>query len=155
MRLYPREWRDRYGQEFEALLQESSGGLCAFVNVLASALGEYAVPTMRPGVVMNPYPNSLLALGKRPTAFLPMTMSIAALAIVLGSIAASSGVVVRDADEGAVAHIWQLLMAGQVPILAYFVIRWLPRVPRLTVYVFGLQVAAALAAMAPVYFLGL
>jgi hypothetical protein len=155
VRLYPREWRARYGEEFEALLQESSGGIRAFVNVLASALGEHAVPAMRPGVVMNQYPNSLRTLGRRPSAFLPMAMSIAALAIVLGSIAASSGVVVRDADEGAAAHIWQLLMAGQVPILAYFVIRWLPRVPRLTAYVFALQVGAALAAMAPVYFLGL
>jgi len=155
VRLYPRKWRNRYGEEFEALLQESSGGFRSFVNVLASALGEYAIPTMRPGVVMNQYPNSLLTLGKRPSAFLPMAMSIAALAIVLGSIAASPGVVVRNADEGAVAHIWQLLMAGQIPILAYFVIRWLPRVPRLTAYVFALQFTAALAAMAPVYFLGL
>ena len=104
---------------------------------------------------MNQYPDSFLALSKRPSAFMPMAMSIAALAMLLGSIVASSGVVVRDADEGAVAHIWQLLMAGQVPILAYFVIRWLPRVPRPTIYVFALQVAAALAAMAPVYLLGL
>jgi len=155
VRLYPRQWRNRYGEEFEALLQESSGGLLAFVNVLASALGEHAIPTIRPGVVMNQCPNSLLTLGKRPSAFMPMAMSLAALAIVLGSIVASSGVLVRDTDEGAVAHIWQLLMAGQVPILAFFVIRWLPRAPRLTVYVFLLQVAVALAAMAPVYFLGL
>ena len=155
VRLYPRQWRERYGEEFEALLQEGSGGFRAFVNVLVSAIGEYAVPAMRSGVVMNQYPDSLLTLGRRPSAFLPMAMSIAALVTVLGSIAASSGVVVRDTDEAAVAHIWQLLMAGQVPILAYFVIRWLPRAPRLTACVLALQVAAALAAMAPVYFLGL
>jgi hypothetical protein len=63
--------------------------------------------------------------------------------------------VVREADEGAVAHIWQLLLAGQVPILACFVITWLPRVPRQALSVLVLQIAAALAAMAPVYFLGL
>jgi hypothetical protein len=104
---------------------------------------------------MNQYPNSFLTLSKKPSAFMPMAMSIAALAMVLASIVASSGAVVREADEGAVAHIWQLLMAGQVPILAYFVIRWLPRVPRPTLYVLALQIVAALSAMAPVYFLGL
>jgi hypothetical protein len=96
---------------------------------------------------VNQYPNSFLALSRRPSAFVPIAMSIAAL-ILLAGVAVSSGLV-READEGAVAHI------GQVPILAYFVIRWLPRVPRPAVYVFSLQVAAALAAMAPVYFLGL
>ena len=155
VRLYPRKWRDRYGEEFEALLQDGFGGLRALVDVLSSALIEHAVPVAKSGVVMNQYPNSLIAMSKRPSAFVPMAMSIVALAIVLGSIAASSGVVVRDADEGAIAHIWQLLMAGQVPILAYFVIRWLPRAPRPTASVFALQIAAALAAMAPVYILGL
>jgi hypothetical protein len=37
--------------------------------------------------------------------------------------------VVREADEGAAAHIWQLLIAGQVPFIAYFAIRWLPSAP--------------------------
>jgi len=46
-------------------------------------------------------------------------------------------------------------MAGQVPMLAYFVIRWLPRIPRQTLFVLALQIGLALAAMAPVYLLGL
>ena len=127
----------------------------ALVDVLSSALIEHVATATKSGVVMNQYPNSLLALGKRPSAFVPIAMSIAALVIVLAGVAATSGVVVRDADEGATAHIWQLLMAGQVPLLAFFVTRWLPRAPRPTTLVFALQIAAALAAMAPVYFLGL
>jgi uncharacterized membrane protein HdeD (DUF308 family) len=103
---------------------------------------------------MNQYPHSILSLSKKPSAFVPMAMSLTALAVLLGAIAASSGAV-RDSDEGAIAHIWQLLMAGQVPILAYFVIRWLPRIPRQTLFVLALQIGAALAAMAPVYLLGL
>jgi hypothetical protein len=63
--------------------------------------------------------------------------------------------VVHEADEGASTHVWQLLMAGQLPISAYFVIRWLPRVPWQTLSVSALQVAAALFALAPVYFLKL
>ena len=34
--LYPREWRNRYGEEFEALLQDGPGGLRALVEVLSS-----------------------------------------------------------------------------------------------------------------------
>lgn len=152
-RLYPRDWRERYGEEFEALLQDSRGGFRALVNVVWSALRERAVTPMAFEVVMNQCPNSILSLSRKPSAFAPMAMSLTALAVVLGSILMVG--VMHEADEGAVAHIYQLLMAGQLPILAYFVVRWLPRVPRQTLYVFALQIGAALAALAPVYFLGL
>ena len=33
------------------------------------------------------------------------------------------GGLVREPDEGSIAHLWQLLMAGQLPILAYFAIK--------------------------------
>ena len=121
--------------------------------MLWSALKERAVPSAAFGVVVNQYPNSVLSLSKKPSAFVPMAMSFIALLVVLCSIAISG--VVHETDEGAIAHIWQLLMAGQLPILTYFVIRWLPRAPRQTLYVLVLQIAAALAAGAPVYFFGL
>jgi len=44
-----------------------------------------------------------------------MLMSVAALIAAFGL--ASPLVVVREADEGAIAHVWQLLMAGQLPLL--------------------------------------
>jgi len=153
VRLYPRDWQERYGKEFESLLEDSSDSFRTIVNVLWSALGERIVPAATLGVVMHQYPDSVLALSKKPSAFVPMAMSLTALALVLGSVATFG--VVHEADEGAVAHLWQLLMAGQLPVLAYFVIRWLPRVPRQTLYVLTLQIGAALAALAPVYFLGL
>jgi hypothetical protein len=105
------------------------------------------------GIPMTQCPDSIRLLSRKPSAFVPMLMSVAALTLLLGGIAA--GVVVREADEGAIAHIWQLLMAGQLPLLAYFAIRWLPRVPRQTLCILALQIGAALAAAAPVYFLGL
>ncbi len=90
---------------------------------------------------------------KQPSAFLPVAMSLAALATVLGHVAMFG--VVREADEGTAAHIWQLLMAGQLPIVAYFAIKWLPQAPREALPVLALQVGAGLAALAPVYFLHL
>ena len=46
-------------------------------------------------------------------------------------------------------------MAAQLPIIAYFAIRWLPRAPRQALSILAIQAGAALAALAPVYFLKL
>ena len=102
---------------------------------------------------MDQQPNSFGAILKHPSAFLPPAMSLTALAMVLGYLAKYG--IVRQPDEGAVAHLWQLLMAGQMPVVAFFAIKWLPRAPRQTLHVLGLQVGAALASMAPVFFLNL
>ena len=88
---------------------------------------------------------------KQPGALLPLAMSLAALALVLGH-AAIFGVV-HEADEGAAAHIWQILMAGQLPIVAYFIFKWLPRQPKETLQVFALLVVTWLANFAGVYWL--
>ena len=44
MRLYPRHWRERYGAEFEGLLQARPGDLRTSVNVVWSALRERIRP---------------------------------------------------------------------------------------------------------------
>ena len=90
---------------------------------------------------------------KRPSAFVPVAMSVAALALVLVGVAFFSAP--RESDEGAIAHLWQLLIAGQLPIVAFFAIKWLPRSPRSAFPVLALQAVALLAALAPVYFLDL
>jgi hypothetical protein len=89
------------------------------------------------------------ALLKRPSALIPLAMSGAALAIVI-AYAAMFGVA-RQADEGTAAHLWQLLMVGQVPVVAFFAIKWLPTERRQTLLVLVLQLGAALAAMFPVW----
>ena len=88
---------------------------------------------------------------RQPSAFIPIAMSIAALATVLYHVAMFG--IARETDEGAAAHIWQLLMAGQVPVVAFYAVKWLPRAPRTALQVLALQVGAALAAMAPVFLL--
>ena len=157
VRLYPRAWRERYGAEFEALLETGRGGLRTSANVVWSALGERIFPTL--GGIMNQPTRSFGAIVKMPSAFVPMAMSLTALAMLAGvyvfGLATGHGGLVREPDEGAAAHIWQLLMAGQLPVLAFFAIKWLPRAPRPALYVLALQTAAVLAAMAPVYFLNL
>ena len=88
---------------------------------------------------------------KRPSALIPLGMSFAALSLVLGHIAFVG--VARQADEGAEAHLWQLLMAGQIPIITFFAITWLPRSPRQALLVLLLQAVAVFAAAAPVFLL--
>jgi hypothetical protein len=88
---------------------------------------------------------------RQPSAFLPLAMSLAALSLVLGHFAIYG--IVHEADEGAPAHIFQILMATQVPIVAFFAIKWLPRAPRQALYVLALQAAAGVAAFASVFFL--
>src|ERR1700682_3452305 len=95
----------------------------------------------------------LSAIMRQPSAFLPVTMSLLALATLL--VAFITGGLVRETDEGTAAHIWQLLMGGQMPIVAYFAIKWLPQAPRQALYVLALQVGVALAALAPVFILKL
>jgi hypothetical protein len=90
-----------------------------------------------------------VTLMKRPSAWLPMAMSLAAVVMVLGYLARFG--VVHEPDEGAVAHIFQILMAAQAPIIAYFAVKWLPRAPGQALRVLALQAGAALAALAPVY----
>lgn len=90
---------------------------------------------------------------KQPSAFLPVAMSFAALATVLAHVVMFG--VVREADEGTAAHVFQLLMIAEVPIVTFFTITWLPRIPRQALRVLALQVGAALAALAPVFFLNL
>jgi len=88
---------------------------------------------------------------KHPSAFLPIGMSLLAVAVVLTHLVLVG--TARQPDEGTPAHLWQLLMAGQLPIVLFFAVRWLPPAPRHALAVLALQVAAAVAALAPVYFL--
>jgi len=91
------------------------------------------------------------ALMKNPSAFLPLAMSFGALATVLIYVAIFGPA--PQADEGTAAHIWQILMAGQIPIILFFAFKWLPRNPKEALFVLVLQGSAALMALAPVFLL--
>ena len=90
---------------------------------------------------------------KQPSAFLPLVMSFAALVTVLAHVVIFG--VARQADEGTAAHFFQLLMVAEVPIAAFFAIKWLPRSPTQALRVLALHLIAALVALAPVFLLDL
>ena len=86
------------------------------------------------------------------SALLPVTMSLAALTAVLVHLALYGPA--PQPDEGTTAHVWQILMAGQVPLVGFFALRWLPETPRSATLVIAVQLAAAVAAALPVFLLG-
>lgn len=155
-RLYPPAWRQRYGEEFEAMLELGPGDLGTLLDSVGSAVREHIFPTR--GGNMERDPNSFGAMIRRPSAFIPPAMSLSALTMLLAALAvglAHGGAVARDPDEGAIAHLWQLLMTVQLPMVLFFAVKWLRRAPGQTLRVLALQAGAWLASCAPVYFLHL
>jgi len=65
---------------------------------------------------------------RHPTVFLPLAMSLLALGMVLVHFTIIG--IVKETDEGTAAHIFQLLMVGQFPIVAFLACRWFAIAPR-------------------------
>jgi hypothetical protein len=95
----------------------------------------------------------ILSLIKCPSAFLPLVLSFGALAAVLLQV----GILATDVelDARAPGHLWQWLVLGQLPLIAFFALKWLPRDPRSAGLVLALQGTLVLSAVWPVYWLHL
>lgn len=91
------------------------------------------------------------SLLKHPSAIIPLAMSGAAFLLIIGVLATVG--VTHPQDEGAPARLFQLLILLQVPVIAFFALKWLPRSPRPALFVLLLQVAAALLAVATLVWL--
>jgi hypothetical protein len=88
---------------------------------------------------------------KTPSALAPLVMSLAAFLLIIAVL--STVGITHQQDEGAPARIFQLLIALQVPIIAFFALKWLPKIPRPSLLVILLQIGAASAAVATIAFL--
>ncbi|HEV2595243.1 MAG TPA: hypothetical protein VGU01_08610 [Sphingomicrobium sp.] len=86
----------------------------------------------------------------RASFLVPLILSGAALAIVLGNIAAG---VRPQPDENTSAHLWQLLMAAQVPVIFAFIATadWRTRS---SAGLLAIQLAAFASACIPVWLAG-
>lgn len=151
VRLYPRAWRERYGDELLDLIETEGADLHACYDIAKVALTERlfdrsglrAAEPMRGG--------GTLALTLRtPSALIPLIMSAVAFLLVMATVAAFG--ISHEKDEGVTAHLFQLLIIGQLPFLAWFHIRAL-RGRRVIAIV--LHLAALSIALAPVWYLGL
>jgi heme A synthase len=92
------------------------------------------------------------SLLRKPSAFAPLAMSLAALALIAVVVATAGNAAPEAAphDERAPARLFQLLMLLQIPVGAVFAAKWLPRAPRPALRVLFLQASAALLAIATI-----
>jgi hypothetical protein len=93
-----------------------------------------------------------LFLGKKPSALIPVAMSL--LALMLIAVEVSIHGVRPERDEGALAHLYQLLVVGQIPVISFFVLRWLRQAPLQGLRVVVAQALALAAALVPVHMMG-
>src|SRR5579875_2310075 len=95
--------------------------------------------------------DSLLRVARQPSALAPLAVAVAALSLVLGH-AAIYGTA-HQPDEGAAAHLWQLLIALEIPLAVFFVLRWVRRATRAALLLLGALMVALIANFAAVYLL--
>lgn len=82
---------------------------------------------------------------KRPAGFLPILISLAFLVPML--IGVAQGTLVRQPDEAAAAHLFQILMPLQLVTIGWFAAHWLPRRGRSAMQVLSLQLTALLSVL--------
>ena len=98
---------------------------------------------------MYPGPRQMITLSAKPSGAMPLLMSLTALLIAIVYVVARGGQ--HEADEGPAAHIFQLLIVGQVPIIGFFLIRWIRGNPLACLSVAACQIIALAAALLPVW----
>lgn len=79
-------------------------------------------------------------------------MSVAVLSLILVRIVRFG--TLYQADEGTEAHLFQILMPSQVPIIVFFAMKWLPKHPRQALEVLIAQGGAAFTVFAVVFLYG-
>ena len=99
----------------------------------------------------NRYIVYMKSLLKKPSAWVPVAMSLLVLAAMLITIVVS-GAPVRQPDEGTGAHLFQIWLALEALMIAFFALKWLPQRPAQALLVLVIQVAAVLAGCAPVFY---
>ena len=85
------------------------------------------------------------------SAWLPIAIPLFLVAIGLRHVAIVG--LVREADEGTEAHLFQLLMPVQLLVTAYFAFSWVPRAPRRALPLLALQIGAAALVFAMVFWI--
>jgi hypothetical protein len=91
---------------------------------------------------------------RKPSAWIPIALSIVALSAILVTFALS-GPPVPQPDEGTGAHLFQIWLAVEVAMVGFFAVKWLPQKPKQAFIVIMIQIAGILAGCAPVFFLHL
>jgi hypothetical protein len=93
------------------------------------------------------------ALFKKPSAWVPLLLP--ALILLMLVITFETSGLMRQADEGTEAHLFQTWLVVEAVLIGYFAIKWLPRMPKEALLILLLQIIASLAACFPVFYFNL
>lgn len=96
---------------------------------------------------------SAYSLLKKPSAWIPIVLPLGILAMLFITLITSG--FVRQEDEGAEAHIFQVWLFLEVILIAFFGIRWFPRMPKQALPLFAVQIILTLVACFPVFYFNL
>lgn len=94
---------------------------------------------------------SVRSMVQRPSGYVPLLLSAAAALTIAVQLLTHGAA--PSPDEGAAAHIFQLLMVAEVPCIAFFAFTRLPADPRRGLVVLALHLGAVAAVLAPVFLL--
>ena len=95
---------------------------------------------------------SMNTIWKKPSAWIPIALSLAMLAFILTLLGINGVPTEMPEDEGVGAHLFQLWLVLEAPMIFFFAFKWLPRNPKEATFILILQVIAVLAACFPVYY---
>jgi uncharacterized BrkB/YihY/UPF0761 family membrane protein len=86
-----------------------------------------------------------VSLLKKPSAVIPLVISFAALTLVLVGRSLFNGG--DEIDVPNLTRVFRIVLAAQIPLVLFFLYKWLPRKPNEALRVLALQAAAALLAL--------
>lgn len=95
---------------------------------------------------------------KKPSAWIPIVMSLAILAMLITILfyqMTTFGAIVREADEGTAAHLFQIWLVLEVFMIPFFAIKWLPQLPKQTLLVLVIQIVSAFLPISVIFSLKL
>ena len=92
----------------------------------------------------------MFSILKRPSAWIPVVVPLIFFAYIITYITFFG--IVRNEDEGVGAHLFQFWLAIEPLMIGYFAITWLPRAPKNALVILALQIFAALAICALVFY---
>jgi hypothetical protein len=87
---------------------------------------------------------------KKPSVWIPIVLSLGIIAMLL--ITLSTVGLVRQADEGTEAHIFQLWLVLEAFLIAFFGFKWLPSAPKDALFILAIQIVLVLLGMFPVFY---
>lgn len=91
---------------------------------------------------------------KKPSAWIPIAIPLTFFAILLYRLV-MFGPPVREADEGTLAHLFQLWLVLEVFMVSFFAIKWLPQAPKQALVILAIQIIAALLPISVVFYFNL